>query len=218
MNPKKEFITIFKENIHREGADKLLEYLLSKNSDFFIAPASTVYHGSFDCGLSFHSVNVYNSLRDYLARGRCLSEYGMNYSDESIAIVALCHDLCKINCYKKYLKNQKDEITGIWEKVPAFKFEDPDPLGHGEKSMFLVSKFMKLTNEEAFAIRYHMGFSGTEDARNVGAAFEKYPLALALYVADMEASNYVDDQKQLEVEIDEEERQELKRRYPSISM
>ena len=216
MNSKKEFIEIYKANIHRPGADEFLEYLLSPKSDFFIAPASTQYHGSFDCALPFHSVNVYYSLCDYLNRSRCLSEYGMNYSDETKALVALGHDVCKINCYKKYLKNQKDDFTGKWEQISAFKYEDPAPFGHGEKSVFIISKFMKLTNEEAFAIRYHMGFSGTEDTRNVGAAFEKYPLALALYVADMEAAYYVDDKKQLEVEISEEERLEIKSRYPFI--
>ena len=199
MNPKKEFIAIFKEHIHRDGADKLLEYLMSERSDFFIAPASTKFHGDYDMGLVTHSVNVYHCLKDYLARARCLSEYKMNYSDETIALVALLHDVCKINCYHKYLRNVKNE-EGIWEQVAAFNFEDPEPFGHGEKSVFLISKFLRLTNEEAYAIRFHMGFSEEGNGRNAGRAFEKYPLALALNVADMEASYYVDDKVELELE------------------
>lgn len=199
MNPKKEFIAIFKEHIHRDGADKLLEYLMSERSDFFTAPASTKFHDDYDMGLVTHSVNVYHSLKDYLARARCLSEYNMNYSDETIALVALLHDVCKINCYHKYLRNVKNE-EGIWEQVTAFNFEDPEPFGHGEKSVFLISKFLRLTNEEAYAIRFHMGFSEEGSGRNAGRAFEKYPLALALNVADMEASYYVDDKVELELE------------------
>ena len=199
MNPKKEFIAIFKEHIHRDGADKLLEYLMSERSDFFTAPASTKFHGDYDMGLVTHSVNVYHCLKDYLARARCLSEYNMNYSDETIALVALLHDVCKINCYHKYLRNVKNE-EGVWEQVAAFNFEDPEPVGHGEKSVFLISKFLRLTNEEAYAIRYHMGFSEEGSGRNAGKVFEKYPLALALNVADMEASYYVDDKVELELE------------------
>ena len=199
MNPKNEFIEIYKEHIHRDGSDKLLEYLMSNNSDFFTAPASTKFHGDYDMGLVTHSVNVYYCLKDYLLRKRCSSVYDMNYSDETIALVALLHDVCKINCYHKYMRNVKNE-EGVWEQVAAFNYEDPEPFGHGEKSVFLISKFLKLTNEEAYAIRYHMGFSEEGSGRNAGRAFEKYPLALALNVADMEASYYVDDETELELE------------------
>ena len=199
MNPKKEFTEIFKSDIHREGADKLLDYLLSKNSDFFVAPASTRFHGDYDCGLVTHSVNVYYCLKDYLSRKSCASEYGMVYDDETIAIIALLHDVCKINCYHKYKKNQKNEF-GAWEQVDAYNFDDPEPFGHGEKSVFLISKFLKLTNEEAYAIRYHMGFSEEGSGKNAGKVFSKYPLALALNVADMEASYFVDDKMELEIE------------------
>ena len=192
MNPKKEFIEIFKEHIHRDGADKLLEYLMSERSDFFTAPASTKFHGDYDMGLVTHSVNVYHCLKDYLARARCLSEYKMNYSDETIALVALLHDVCKINCYHKYLRNVKNE-EGIWEQVAAFNFEDPEPFGHGEKSVFLISKFLRLTNEEAYAIRFHMGFSEEGNGRNAGRAFEKYPLAVKLHIADIEATYLIEN-------------------------
>jgi len=115
----------------------------------------------------------------------------MEYSEETIAIVSLLHDLCKINCYKKGSRNVKDE-SGKWISVPTFEFDDKMPYGHGEKSVYIINGYLRLSREEAFAIRYHMGFSGTEDARNVGTAFEMYPLAFALSVADMEATYYIE--------------------------
>ena len=191
MTKKEEFIKIYTENITREGADKLLEYLLSSQSDFFIAPASTRFHGSYEGGLLEHSINVYNCLKDYLKRPRVKEDYRLEYSDESIAIVSLLHDLCKVNCYKAGTRNVKDS-SGVWQQVPTFEYADDMPYGHGEKSVYIISGFMKLTREEAFAIRYHMGFSGSEPANNVGAAFEKYPLAFALSTADMEATYFLE--------------------------
>ncbi|HAM31770.1 MAG TPA: hydrolase, partial [Erysipelotrichaceae bacterium] len=94
MNNKEKFIELYKEHIHREGADKFLEYLCSSHSDFFEAPASTRFHGNYKGGLVEHSLHVYECLKDYLARQRCHDEYKLNYSDESIAIVALLHDIC----------------------------------------------------------------------------------------------------------------------------
>lgn len=191
MTKKEEFIKIYTENITREGSDKLLEYLLSPQSDFFIAPASTRFHGSYEGGLLEHSINVFNCLKDYLERPRVKSDYHLEYSDESIAIVSLLHDLCKVNCYKAGTRNVKDS-SGVWQQVPTFEYADDMPYGHGEKSVYIISGFMKLTREEAFAIRYHMGFSSTEPANNVGAAFEKYPLAFALSTADMEATYFLE--------------------------
>ena len=191
MTKAEEFIKIYTENIKREGADKLLEYLMSTQSDFFIAPASTRFHGSYEGGLLEHSVNVYYCLKDYLERERVKEMYNLEYSDETIAIVALLHDLCKVNCYVKGTRNVKDK-SGVWQQVPTFEYSDDMPYGHGEKSVYIISGFMKLSREEAFAIRYHMGFSGTEPQSNVGSAFEKYPLAFALSTADMEATYFLE--------------------------
>ncbi len=191
MTKAEEFIKIYTENIKRDGADKLLEYLMSTQSDFFIAPASTRFHGSYEGGLLEHSINVYYCLKDYLERERVKELYNLEYSDESIAIVALLHDLCKVNCYVKGTRNVKDK-SGVWQQVPTFEYSDDMPYGHGEKSVYIISGFMKLTREEAFAIRYHMGFSGTEPQSNVGSAFEKYPLAFALSTADMEATYFLE--------------------------
>lgn len=190
MNNKERFIEIFKQHIKRQGSDKLLEFLLSKNSDFFDAPASTRFHGSYDGGLLEHSLNVYDCLKDYLSRQRVKDTYGLKYSEESIAIVALLHDLCKVNCYKRGTRNVKE--NGQWIQVPTYEYNDLLPYGHGEKSVYMISGYMKLTREEAFAIRYHMGFAGNEETRNVGAAFEMFPLAFALSTADMEATYFIE--------------------------
>ena len=190
MSARAEFIELYTANIHREGSAALLDYLEHK-SDFFTSPASARYHGAYAGGLCDHSVNVYHCLNDYLIRERVQELYGLSYSAESIAVVSLLHDLCKIGCYKSGTRNVKN-ADGKWESVPTFRFEDPLPYGHGEKSVYIISGFMRLTREEAMAIRWHMGFSGTEDPRTIGQALEQYPLAFALSVADMEATYFLE--------------------------
>ena len=187
---KEEFISIYKENITREGSEKLLDYLINK-CDFFTAPASTRFHSAYAGGLAQHSLNVYYCLKDYLSRERVKETYKLSYTEEQIAIVALLHDMCKIDCYKTDFRNVKND-KGQWEKVPTYKFEDPLPYGHGEKSVYMISGFMRLSREEAMAIRWHMGFSGTEDNNLTGRALETYPLAFALATADMEASYFLE--------------------------
>ena len=94
MSAKEEFIEIYRENIRRDGADALLDYLEHK-SDFFTAPASARYHLACEGGLCEHSLNVYHCLVDYLQRERVQELYGLEYSEESVAVVALLHDLCQ---------------------------------------------------------------------------------------------------------------------------
>ena len=190
MSCKEEFIEIFKEKITRPGADALLNYLENK-SDFFSAPASARYHLACQGGLCEHSLNVYHCLVDYLQRERVQELYGLEYSEETVAVVALLHDLCKIGCYKPGTRNVKDE-HGKWQTVPTYTFDDPLPYGHGEKSVYIANGFIRLTREEAMAIRWHMGFSGDEDKRNVGKAFQMYPLAFALSTADCEATYFLE--------------------------
>ena len=67
MTDKEQFLDIYKTNITRDGADKLLDFLENK-SDFFTAPASTRFHGACEGGLLRHSLNVYECLVQYLAR------------------------------------------------------------------------------------------------------------------------------------------------------
>lgn len=193
MSNEERFISIFKNKIHREGAEKLLDYLCSDHCDFFTAPASTRYHGSHPGGLLEHSLNVYDCLCDYLSRPRVREVYSLCASEESIAISALLHDLCKINFYKESTRNVKE--NGAWKAVPYYTIEDELPYGHGEKSVYIISGFMRLTRDEAFAIRYHMGFSGCEDNNTVGLAFSRFPLAVALFTADMEATYFLEGNK-----------------------
>ena len=117
-------------------------------------------------------------------------------SRESFAVCALLHDLCKAQFYKVSTRNVKNEETGQWEKRPFYAVEDVFPYGHGEKSVFLIERFMRLKTSEAMAIRWHMG--GFDDAVRGGSfaislAFEKYPLAVKLHLADLE-STYLREQ------------------------
>ena len=190
---KAEFIKIYTENIKRDGADRLLDSLTNK-CDFFTAPASTKYHSAYEGGLAQHSLNVYHCLKAYLERERVQETYGVKgYTDEQIALVALLHDICKTDFYKVDYRNAKNE-QGQWEKVPYYRIEDSLPYGHGEKSVYMISGFMRLSREEAMAIRWHMGFSygDVNDRNNIGRAFEMFPLAFALSTADMEASYFLE--------------------------
>lgn len=180
MTPKEEFISIFQTYIQREGAKELLAWLT--NTDFFTAPASTKYHSAYEGGLCEHSLNVYKTM---------IKRYNDGNHNESFAIVALLHDLCKAQFYKLGTRNVKNETTGSWEKVPFYQIEDQFPFGHGEKSVFLIERFMRLKVDEAIAIRWHMG--GFDEAARGGSfaingAFEKYPIAVMLHLADIEAT------------------------------
>ena len=182
MNFKEDFIKIFKANVHRSGSQELLNWL--ETTDFFTAPASTKYHCACLGGLVQHSVNVYYTLTE---------RYFNNETDspESFAICALLHDLCKAQFYKVSTRNVKNETTGAWEKQPFYAVEDLFPYGHGEKSVFLIERFMRLKPAEAMAIRWHMGgFDDSAKAGNfsISVAFEKYPLAVQLHLADLEST------------------------------
>ena len=191
MTNRERFISIYKEKIKRDGAEKLLDYLCSEGSDFFTAPASTRFHGNYEGGLVEHTLNVYDCLCDILARPRIKETYGIEYSEESVAIAALLHDLCTVNFSKVSFRNVKN-AEGRWESVPYYTIEDNLPYGHGEKSVYIASGYMRLTRDEAFAIRYHMGFSGNEDPGNVGKALEMFPLAFFLNCADTEAAYFIE--------------------------
>jgi hypothetical protein len=191
MKRKEEFINLFNTTIRREGKDRILTYLNMPSCDFFTAPASTRYHGSYEGGLVDHSLNVYYCLKDYLSRDRVKDTYKLNVSEETLAIVSLLHDFCKINVYVPGKRNVKDD-KGVWQSVPVYDYNDKFPYGHGEKSVYMISNFIKLTHEEAFAIRFHMGFSSGEDAKLVGDAFKQFPLSFVLSTADMEATYFLE--------------------------
>ena len=192
MSGKERFIEIYQTHIRRQGAQRLLDYLQSPASDFFEAPASTRFHGAYKGGLVDHRLNVYDCLKDYLSRERVKTVYGLQQvSEETIAVVALLHDLCKINVYHPDKRNVK--INGEWQSVDTFEYSDTLPYGHGEKSVYMITGFMRLSRDESFAIRYHMGFSSKfDDPRSIGYTFEHFPLAFALSTADMEATYFME--------------------------
>lgn len=179
MTAKEEFIRIFTENVDRNGAKELLSWL--QNTDFFTAPASTKYHCACENGLVMHSVSVFNTMMEKHF------EEGVD-SVESFAICALLHDVCKAEFYKISSRNVKNELTGQWEKQPFYSIEDKFPFGHGEKSVFLIERFMRLHLDEAMAIRWHMGNFDDSSGYTVSQAYEKYPLAVKLHLADMEST------------------------------
>ena len=188
---KETFEKIYTENIKREGADKLLEYL--RKSDFYTAPASSKFHGNYEGGLLEHSINVYNRLIK-IVKEELGENYTEKYSNETLAIVALLHDLCKIHYYKTEYRNVKNE-RGEWVKAPYFAVNNTFPFGHGEKSVFMINTFMRLSGEEAMAINWHMG--GFDDRvrsnpNSMGESFKIYPLCLFLHIADLTAT-YIDE-------------------------
>ncbi len=174
---KEEFINILKQ-VKREGMDQLIEFL--NHSDFFEAPASTRFHGCYKGGLLEHSTKVYEILKT------------KTEDSDSVKIIALLHDICKVNYYKVDYRNAKNE-QGVWEKVPYYTVEDSIPYGHGEKSVMMLSEFIKLTPEERYAIRWHMGFTEPKEFYGtIGQAYKKYPLALYMHEADLEATYFYD--------------------------
>ena len=182
MDYKPKFIEYYQANIHREGADRLLEWL--QTTDFFTAPASTRYHCACPAGLVMHSINVYEVMMEKHFDPE-------TDSAESFALCALLHDVCKAQFYKVSSRNVKNERTGQWEKVPYYVIEDAFPYGHGEKSVFLIERFVRLKPAEATAIRWHMG--GFDDAArggnfSISVAYDKYPIAVKLHLADLEAT------------------------------
>lgn len=170
----------------RIGMEGLLKYIGS--TDFYTAPASTHFHGAHEGGLLEHSLEVYENLK------KMQDTYRANENNDSMIIAALLHDICKVNFYKLDFRNAKNEI-GVWEKVPYYTIDDQMPLGHGEKSVMILQRFIRLTPDEIYAIRWHMG--GFDDtARSYGGgqalsgAMSKCKLLVLLCMADL-AANYI---------------------------
>ena len=176
---KEEFIELLKST-NREGMDNLLAFL--EKSDFYVAPASTRFHGNYEGGLLEHSMKVYEIFKEKIKNS------GLNTPEDTVKIAALLHDICKTNFYKVDFRNAKNAL-GVWEKVPYYTIEDTIPYGHGEKSVMMITEYIKLTVEEKYAIRWHMGLSEPkEQYTTIGNAFTRYPLALMLFEADLEAT------------------------------
>jgi hypothetical protein len=196
---KDQFLAIVRQRIKREGIRELLEWL--EESDFYKAPASTRFHLCKEGGLVEHSLNVYRRLVRL-----CEAEYGELTEDqhEIAAIISLFHDLCKIDFYKPEWKNvkvyqergSKFDNGGRfeWETKLGYSVDEGFCFGyHGPKSAFLIERFIRLTPEEAVAVSCHMGaFDRSPNDYAISNAFERYPLALLLHMADCMAS-FIDE-------------------------
>lgn len=180
-------------SITRDGAniEKLLDKL--EHSDFYTAPASTQYHGAYPGGLVDHSLCVYYNLKS-LVQNKHLEEV---ISEESIKIVALLHDIDKMNKYTTYTRNvPPSKECSSWTKEECYKTKDSSELftygNHEMNSEYMIRQFIPLTLEESVAILHHMGSMSWDSAKdNIGVVYNKYPLALLLYLADM-ISTYIE--------------------------
>ena len=182
---KEEFVNLLKCT-NRAGIENLLEFI--EKTDFFKAPASTKYHGAYEGGLLEHSMKVYEILKEKVKS----APIELNVTDETLIVIALLHDICKVNFYKVDYRNAKNQF-GEWEKVPYYTIEDTIPYGHGEKSVMMLTEYIKLTSEEKYCIRWHMGFTEPKELYGtLGQAYKKYPLALLLHEADLEATYFFD--------------------------
>ena len=134
-----------------------LDTWLHDDTDFFTAPASTKFHSNFNEGLLHHSLTVtrfaLHNLNMMIKEKPELEELR-----ESVILCALFHDVCKTNFYYKEKKWTKDE-QNKWKEYTGWVVKDSFPFGHGEKSVYLITKFIKLTDAEAMAIRWHMSWT-----------------------------------------------------------
>lgn len=186
MDNKERFISLC-HTIRRPGVEELLNWL--EANGFYDSPASSRFHGAYRGGLLEHSLNVYYELK------RLLSAYPeISAPEESVVIAALFHDVCKVNMYVSEKRNRKND-SGQWESYDAYAVKEKFCYGgHGSKSVFLIGHFIELTPEEAVAINCHMSSWEDGSARSVGAAFEQFPFAWLVHVAD-ESATYIKEGK-----------------------
>lgn len=194
--------------VKREGIENLLGFI--RKSDFYTAPASTRFHLCEEGGLLKHSLHVYECLNAKLS-APIWKDVLKDVSRETILIVSLLHDLCKTDYYVTDYKNQKtydvDKVKSasprevkhdtkgdyIWETVPCYTVDNKYPLGHGNKSVYFILQYIKLSMEEIASITFHMGaYCDSSQWNELGQAYEKYPLVLALHQADMEATHILE--------------------------
>lgn len=175
----KEIIIETLRTVNRDGIESLIKFL--EESDFFTAPASTKYHGNYEGGLAEHSMNVYQIFK------RKVAAYKVNVPMDSIIIAGLMHDICKVNFYKKGVKNVKE--NGAWIQKEIWEVKDQFPLGHGEKSLLILRQYINLTVQEMLLIRWHMGGFEPEGNRvHMYNAIEVEPAIILLHAADLESS------------------------------
>lgn len=182
---KEEIINLLKDT-NRTGIENVIKYL--EETDFFVAPASTRFHGNYDGGLAEHSLNVYKLLKVKN------EQFDLGLSQETMAITALLHDVCKINLYHAATKNRKNPKTLKWESYKGYGYEDNFPIGHGEKSVIQLMHFIRLKKQEIIMIRWHMGgYEDKSQLNNLSAAWNMHPAATALHTADLESSYILEE-------------------------
>ena len=201
-DPRADFLAVYRDAIRRDGRSSLL-YWLENETDFFMAPASSKNHLAQPGGLAVHSLNAYNRLLEITARDVFGGTDGALLAEEvreTVAILGLLHDVCKVGVYHQETKRRRNPETKQWEDYLGYTFRDPFPLGHGEKSLFLITRHLALTEEEALAIRWHMG--AYDDAvkggsRSMTEAMNLTPWVWRLQEADMCAA-WIDERSAAE--------------------
>lgn len=173
-----EYKKYFTTYINRPGAADLLQWMCGQG--FFEAPASMKHHGAEPGGLAKHSINVFQRLAFIAAEA---IKQPQIFNAETLAVCGLLHDLCKIDAYKEASEGsgRRYDITRNF------------PVGHGEKSVILIMRFMQLTDEEVLAIRWHMGqydFCAKGGSYDLDNAFHQCKLAVMLHIADMMATHF----------------------------
>jgi hypothetical protein len=181
ISGNKERLIFLLQETKREGIDGFVEWL--RGTDFFSAPASTRmdYHGAHEGGLAQHCLNVYAAFEEKAK----MYELGLRHDERTVA--SICHDMCKINTYHPNVLK-----SGRLSEAKPYVVEDAMPLGHGEKSMYIASQFIRLMPNEALLIRWHMGPFDSEWENYEAKVAEKCPAIYAFQTADMEASKYMD--------------------------
>lgn len=175
-------------SVKRPGIEELVGWL--DGSDFKVAPASTRFHSCYPGGLMEHSLTVY---KEAIRQKELIKLF--NVPKDTLIITALLHDICKVNYYEWYQKNEK--INGQWVPVDAYKVNDFLPIGHAEKSIIIAQQFIKLNEIEIAMIRNHMG-AFKDDPTNVSLLFNKYPESLIIHIADMIATYIIESPGMLE--------------------
>jgi hypothetical protein len=188
---RKEFPELVRKTITSRDPEKLIRYIL--NTSYLTDPASGEYHNDFQGGLVEHCLNVNVMARDHLlpALKRFASAEAEKITEESMFLVAITHDFCKVGKYRwGEERNYKDSTTnGKWVPYTYYGFnQDEFPMGHGEKSLAIASELIKLSTEEMLAIRWHMHFTEMgvnfgESKFSFGAAFSN-PLVKLMALAD----------------------------------
>lgn len=181
----------FIRNNHMDPDDafpaRCLEWL--DRTDFFTAPASSKYHEPYPGGLCIHTLKVLNEVMNLLNLPKFIHQPAC-----VAARIALVHDWCKINRYEQFMRNVKNEQTGVWEQVPSYRTKDTGVcFGHGVSSMFMAQQFFRMKMEEVLAIRWHQGHWNVceLEENEFNYANQNYPLCYLIQFADQLAcTNY----------------------------